>query len=105
MSAKNNSNPTAPNGQATPNGSYISTNDPLAVAALIEAGLTGPGNCRTILEFGPPRLTLQQALFIAKKACQHLLTGQPEACTFELVDLELAIPILEQMASTIQPAR
>lgn len=51
-----------------------------------------------------PTITPRAALTLAALACRHLLTGQPEICTFDTIDLELAIPLLEQMAATVGPA-
>lgn len=47
---------------------------------------------------GPPHLSARQALVIGARACEHLLTGQPDAATFEPSDLELAAALLRHLA-------
>lgn len=89
------------------NPEFFGTNDPLALAALIEAELTNPEPGRTTIELsdGPPLLTPKAALTIAARACSYLLTGEPAPQTFEPADLELAIEALRQMAAAIREVR
>lgn len=46
------------------------------------------------------QLTTQQALVVAARACNCLLFGQPEAVTFDRVDLSETITILTNLAIT-----
>jgi hypothetical protein len=90
MQTDNNNNPTP---------QFYQTNDPLALAALIEAELGTPG--RTIIELcaAPQPLTPKAALTIGALACEYLLTGEPHPATFEAADLEQALSLLRQMAA------
>lgn len=58
-----------------------------------------------------PRLSDHQALSIARLACASILYGDPPACTFDLLDLELAMArlgvlqiILDRDTPTIPPS-
>lgn len=106
MQAENNSKSFPP---------FIQTNDPIALAALLLAELGASGNRRTVIELAAgfvvssaerlPVLTPRQALRLAARACEYLLTGEPPICTFEPADLEQAAGLLRQMAATIEPKR
>lgn len=90
------------NSKSTPQ--FIQTNDPLALAALIEAELADPAPGRTVIELSSESqpLTAKAALTIGARACEYLLTGQPEPRTFDAADLEQALEMLRLMAATVR---
>lgn len=99
MQAKNNNTPSPKNGQL-----HI-TGPAAIVAEAILAELEAGGH--SVIELVPagPLFTPKAALTLAAQACEYLLTGQPEPQTFDPIDLELAIPLLQQMAATIEEVR
>jgi hypothetical protein len=44
----------------------------------------------------------RQALALARQACAFLLWGQPEACTFDRVDLEIAVARLGELQAALE---
>lgn len=79
----------------------IQTNNPLAIAGLVEAALFDFEPGHTIIRLCQPTpLTPRQALTIGALACLSLLTGEPKA--FDPADLALAVPMLRRMAKAVR---
>lgn len=93
------------NNTSSPQNEQLNITGPAeTIAAAILKELETDGH--SIIELCPlPHITPRQALYLGMMACNYLLTGSPAPETFDAADLEMAIPLLQQMAATIEEAR